>query len=300
MKFLTAVSVFICSLAINARTADYESNNNPFIFEHTVNRLFSTSTYRVLRSFDFAFTLGSNFNDSGIENFNSGIGIGFGNFMEFYAKTVPQNISSIKFKTNAAFAGIKIKLLDENLFLPGFSVGAGTNLNDVLLTAEDNFLLNIFPAGYNKGLRKLTFNSVTTKFYGIFTKRIFGTTNLNIGVSYDLTSYNNLQMKFADENISNLPVSGNTKILNYFGGLDFAINGRTKFIVEIYSGTNLLPDIKTKNLNSGMKTTINAGMRTFFNEWFTADYGLTYIDTFDKWEQIQLHASITAFFNLGI
>ena len=302
MKFkaILALVFIIFSALIQAQTTVYEAGQNKmFVFEHTVNRLFSTSTYRVLRPYDFAFTIGSNFNDSGIENFNSSIGIGLGVFIELQVKTVPQNFTLINPGTNESIGGAKIKLFNENVYFPGVSIGAETNFNNVSFAANESEIQNIFPDEYDFGLKELRFEANSVKIYGVMTKRVFGTTNLTLGLSYDVVRIQNVYARIEISDVRNEEPESMANI-NYFGGIDFAINERTKFLFEIFSGTNLLFNLEGRTMRAKRKTTISVGMRTFMNEWFTIDYGLTYIDTFKNWEEIQLRMGLTAFFNLGI
>ncbi len=287
-------------ITITAQQDNYSSGREDvFVFEHTVDKLFSTSTYRVLRSMDFAFTVGSTFNDAGIENFNGGIGIGLGNFLEFHVRTVPQSFTSLKFRVNESLAGIKIKLLNEGIYLPGFSIGSETNLNKVEYNAEAEYLKNLFPAKQKIFPQRLEFDASVIRFYGVVTKRIFAAVNLNFGISYDISGYSNYVAEFESGKLIEKDFSAD-KRLNLFGGIDLPVNERTKFLFEVYSSTVFTFKPVSWELSPERKTTVNAGMRTFFNEWFTADYGLTYTDTFKSWEEIQLRASITAFLNLGI
>lgn len=300
LKIALTLSILLFTISLNAQNVIYKNGQNKiFTFEHTVNKLFSTSTYRVLQPYDFAFTIGSNFNDSGIENFNSSVGIGFGGFIELQVKTVPQNITSINPHTNESVAGAKIKLFNESVYFPGVSIGAETNFNYISFAASESEIENILPNNYKLGLKELKFEANGVKFYGVTTKRIFGTTNLTLGISYDVTRIQNVFVKIGTETVQNVEPAGNATI-NYFGGIDFTINERTKFMFEVYSGTHMLFDVERKTMKAKRKTVVSAGMRTFMNEWFTIDYGLTYKDTFEKWEDIQLHMGLTAFFNLGI
>ncbi|GEM_PF-6833259 len=299
MKFGTLILLLYSFTVLQAQSSNYKTEQSDiFVFEHTVNQLFYTSTYRVLRPFDFAFSMGSNFNDSGIESFNSAVGIGFGGFLEFQVKTVPQNFTSMNFKANENIAGIKIKLFNENVFTPGFSVGAETNINILNFNVNEEGMKTILPEGSKAGLSEFNFDVSAFRFYGVFTKRIFGATNVSAGLSYGIVGYRNFNVESGGAFPGN--DNGNLKMLNYFGGIDFPVNERTKFIFEVYSSSNLLFDLKTVSLYSRRKTSVSAGLRTFMNEWFTVDYGLTYHDYFKSLSEIQLRMNLTAFLNLGI
>ena len=98
-----------------------------FIFNYRVNRLFSIPTSRIYRSLDFGITVGSNFNDSGIENFSGSFGFGLFNLVEFQIISNPVDYTNIKRRQNNLELSAKLKLMSEKPFWPGISIG-GTKI----------------------------------------------------------------------------------------------------------------------------------------------------------------------------
>ncbi len=269
-----------------------------FIFPHTIGRLFNFPTSRTLRSGDIQANLGSNFNDAGIENFSGNITAGLFNFSELQLSSSNSDISIFDYKNELFQAGIKFSVLAESVNFPGLAVGAKIQLGWNKNIFDASFLNNNAGDKFNSGLREVQFKQRKNLFYTVLSKRLFSTFNLHIGFR--------LYQLFIDEFTTAFDYGKNTyyngKIKNnlteFAGGFNFVLNGRTKFMIEIFSAPNFNINTETGMLSINRKTLINAGMRTFMNEWFVIDYGLHYDDQYNKLENIQLRVGLSAFWNV--
>lgn len=275
------------------------SNNEAiFIFNHRVNRLFSIPTSRIYRSLDLGISIGSNFNDSGIENFSGSFGFGLFNLMEFQIISNQIDNSNFKQQQNNLELSAKLKLMNERPFLPGLSIGGTTSLGQLRTRLNESRLKLENETKYNLGLHSVDYNLRINKFYLVLSKRLFSTMNVHLGINLNQLNFNdiNTEYNFGNDNYSVNSLSKN--VTEYFGGLDFVLNGRTKFLLEIFSGPLLDLDASSGNILLKQKTIINAGMRTFINGWFIVEYGLHFDDQYSKLENIQLRVGLTAIWNM--
>jgi len=275
------------------------SNNEAiFIFNHRINRLFSIPTSRIYRSLDLGISIGSNFSDSGIENFSGSFGFGLFNLVEFQIISNQIDNSNFKQQQNNLELSTKLKLMNEKPFLPGLSVGVTTNLGQLSTRLNESRLKLENETKYNLGLRSVDYNLRINKFYLVMSKRLFSTVNLHLGINLNQLNFNNINIKYNFGNNNYSVNSENKSITEYFGGLDFVLNGRTKFLLEIFSGPFFGLDASNGNILLKQKTIVNAGMRTFINGWFVVEYGLHFDDQYSKLEDIQLRVGLTAFWNI--
>ena len=275
-----------------------EDNEDIFIFNHRINRLFNIPTSRIYRSLDFGLTVGSNFNDSGIENFSGSFGFGLFNLVEFQITSNPIDYSNFKHVQNISEISAKINILRERTFLPGISIGGATNLGLFSTKLNETQLKSENETKYDLGLRSVDYDLRINKFYLVMSKRLFSTVNLHLGMSLNQLNFIkiNTEYNFGKDNYSVNDL--NKRVTEYFGGIDFVLNGRTKFLLEVFSGPLFDLDASNGNIFLKQKTIVNAGMRTFINGWFIVEYGLHFDDQYSKLENIQLRVGLTAFWNI--
>ncbi len=273
--------------------------NNGFIFDHTLPRVFSIPTARVLNSLDFSLLVGSSFSFGKTNNFLGTVSLGLGGYGDIELSSASLMGSIFNREESFSYIGMKIKLLSETEHLPGIAIGIKTNNEWNNSSSNSTDILSNSDELFNQGMRSINYDSRMTTAYFSVSKKIKDIVSIHAGISYSDMRLKNVNTVYNYWNAVYIhPEEEAKSIFNLYGGLEFDLNERTKFMFEAQS----FPYIKINSKNGQLETEKRilgvVGLRFFISQWLLVDSGILYQDDYKGLADAQLKLSLNGVWNL--
>jgi len=261
--------------------------------------MFSIPTGRVLNSLDFSLLLGSSLSFGRTNNYLGTVSLGLGGYGDIELSSASLMGSIFNSEESFSYIGMKIKLLSENERLPELAIGIKTNnewnnsnrgSQDILSNSSDLF---------NNGLRGINYDARMTSAYLSLTKKIREIVSVHAGLSFSDLRLKNINTIYNYWNaVYNHPEEEIKNIFNFFGGLEFDLNERTKLLLEVQSFPYVNVNVRNGHLESEKRVLGIVGLRFFISRWLLVDSGVLYQDNYKGLADAQLKVSLNGIWNL--
>lgn len=286
--------------SVNAQTDSVTADQtDSFIFDHSLPRMFSIPTGRVLNSLDFSLLLGSSLSFGRTNNYLGTVSLGLGGYGDIELSSASLMGSIFNSEESFSYVGMKIKLLSENDRLPEIAIGIKTNNEwnnsnrgsaDILSNSSDLF---------NGGLRGINYDARMTSVYLSLSKKIREIVSVHAGVSFSDLRLKNISTIFNYWNaIYTHPEEEIKNVFNLYGGLEFDLNERTKLLLEVQSFPYINVNISNGHLETEKRILGIVGLRFFVSRWLLVDSGVLYQNNFKGLADAQLKVSLNGIWNL--
>ena len=287
-------------LSVSAQTDSINANGDDvFLFDHSLPRMFSIPTGRVLNSLDFSLLLGSSLSFGRTNNYLGTVSLGLGGYGDIELSSASLMGSIFNSEESFSYIGMKIKLLSENERLPELAIGIKTNnewnnsnrgSQDILSNSSDLF---------NTGLRGINYDARMTSAYLSLTKKIREIVSVHAGLSFSDLRLKNINTIYNYWNaVYNHPEEEIKNIFNFFGGLEFDLNERTKLLLEVQSFPYVNVNVRNGHLETEKRVLGIVGLRFFISRWLLVDSGVLYQDNYKGLADAQLKVSLNGIWNL--
>jgi len=287
-------------LSVSAQSDSINANGDDvFLFDHSLPRMFSIPTGRVLNSLDFSLLLGSSLSFGRTNNYLGTVALGLGGYGDIELSSASLMGSIFNSEESFSYIGMKIKLLSENERLPELAIGIKTNnewnnsnrgSQDILSNSSDLF---------NTGLRGINYDARMTSAYLSATKKIRDIVSVHAGLSFSDLRLKNINTIYNYWNaVYNHPEEEIKNIFNFFGGLEFDLNERTKLLLEVQSFPYVNVNVRNGHLETEKRVLGIVGLRFFISRWLLVDSGVLYQDNYKGLADAQLKVSLNGIWNL--
>jgi len=287
-------------LSVSAQSDSINANGDDvFLFDHSLPRMFSIPTGRVLNSLDFSLLLGSSLSFGRTNNYLGTVSLGLGGYGDIELSSASLMGSIFNSEESFSYIGMKIKLLSENERLPELAIGIKTNnewnnsnrgSQDILSNSSDLF---------NTGLRGINYDARMTSAYLSLTKKIREIVSVHAGLSFSDLRLKNINTIYNYWNaVYNHPEEEIKNIFNFFGGLEFDLNERTKLLLEVQSFPYVNVNVRNGHLETEKRVLGIVGLRFFISRWLLVDSGVLYQDNYKGLADAQLKVSLNGIWNL--
>ncbi|OGU77332.1 MAG: hypothetical protein A2V93_11840 [Ignavibacteria bacterium RBG_16_34_14] len=300
---ITLLTILICSVFFtNNLTAQSDSSKikeASFEFPHTLNRLFSVSTSRVMNSLDFSLLLGNSFGFSENTGFLGTLGLGLGGYGDIELGS--ESLVGSMFNSKDAFTnvGMRIKLLTDGEYLPGLSIGLRTNNEWNSSRNDSRFIFETAEDLFGQGLRTANYDSRLTTLFVALSRTLRPDFNVHLGVSYSDLRFKNVYTVYLTNQIYSNEEEKKDNIFNLFGGLEYQLSNRTILIFEAQSFPYLKVSTQDGTLSAARRVVTGFGIRFFVSKWLLVDSGIRYQDNYTGLADAELRVGLNGIWNAG-
>lgn len=306
MKFKSLLIYFaflLFSINLTAQDTLNESNSLmlPFKFNHDAGRLFSIPTSDVYRSLDLSLIVGGSFGFEKVQGILGSLGLGLGGYGDLLISS--EALLGSIFDKDQYFSsiGMKIKILNETDDIPGLAAGIKTNggWNSVRSGSD-----KIIAAGnelYENGLRTVDYDSRMTSIFLVLSRRVVPDVKLHAGIYYSDLRYKNVFVLYNEGASFNADEKEQKKnLFTFFGGIDYTLNERTIFMLEVQSFPYMVVDHRNGYLSPKKRIVGVAGLRFFITDWLLIDSGIRYQDNYKGLADAELKIGLNGMWNLEL
>jgi len=298
-RLFLALSLTLLSSGAGAQTDTVNFTTPPslFSFNHTLSKLYTVQTARVLDPLDVSITLGGAFGFERENGFLGSVAFGLGGYGDIEMAT--SSLMASLFSRDENYGNISLKgrlyTAPDNLF----QVSAGMRSNSsweesssdegaIRTSAEDLYLL---------GLRFVDYKWRMTSLYLSLTYSKYKDTDLHGGLTITDVRYKESQIYLDNNNWNYNPLTEKKNMVNFFLGLDRRLNERTTMIAEVLSTPVIAVDITNKKLVVERRYSGSVGLRLFVNRFLVLDTALRYQDDFTGIADTQVRVGLMAVWN---
>lgn len=298
-RLFLALSLTLLSSGAGAQTDTVNFTTPPslFSFNHTLSKLYTVQTARVLDPLDVSITLGGAFGFERENGFLGSVAFGLGGYGDIEMAT--SSLMASLFSRDENYGNISLKgrlyTAPDNLF----QVSAGMRSNSsweesssdegaIRTSAEDLYLL---------GLRFVDYKWRMTSLYLSLTYSKYKDTDLHGGLTITDVRYKESQIYLDNNNWNYNPLTEKKNMVNFFFGLDRRLNERTTMIAEVLSTPVIAVDITNKKLVVERRYSGSVGLRLFVNRFLVLDTALRYQDDFTGIADTQVRVGLMAVWN---
>lgn len=296
--FLALILITVThGLQAQTDTINFTTPPAVFNFNHTLSKLYTVQTARVLNPLDVSITLGGAFGFERENGFLGSVAFGLGGYGDIEMATSSLMASLFSRDENYGNISLKGKLYTDDDKL--FQISAGMRSNSsweesssdegaIRTSAEDLYLL---------GLRYVDYKWRMTSLYISLTYAKYKDVDLHGGLTITDVRFKESQL-FLDNSLPNYnPLTEKKNMVNFFFGLDRRLNERTTMIAEVLSTPVIAVDITNKKLVVERRYSGSVGLRLFVNRWFVLDTALRYQDDFTGIADTQVRVGLMAIWN---
>ncbi|MCH7721711.1 MAG: hypothetical protein IIA49_10980 [Bacteroidetes bacterium] len=277
-----------------------EVKDQKFVFPHTLNRIFSVPSSKIMNSLDLSFFLGGSFGFADNTGVLGNIGLGLGGYGDVEISSESLLGSMIDSKESFTNIGMKVKILSEGEKFPALAIGIKTN-NEWNSSRNDSELIRTHQGGlYASGLRTANYDSRMTSVYAAIGKTFISGLTLNAGINLSDLRYKNVYVVFNEGNSSFVQEDQEREtVINFFGGFEYPLNERTILMFELQSYPYLKVNTLDGTLSSSRRIVSVAGLRFFISNWLLVDSGIRYQDNYSGLAEAEIRLGLNGMWNLG-
>lgn len=298
-RLFLALSLTLLSSGAGAQTDTVNFTTPPslFSFNHTLSKLYTVQTARVLDPLDVSITLGGAFGFERENGFLGSVAFGLGGYGDIEMAT--SSLMASLFSRDENYGNISLKgrlyTAPDNLFLVSAGMRSNSSWEEsssdegaIRTSAEDLYLL---------GLRFVDYKWRMTSLYLSLTYSKYKDTDLHGGLTITDVRYKESQIYLDNNNWNYNPLTEKKNMVNFFLGLDRRLNERTTMIAEVLSTPVIAVDITNKKLVVERRYSGSVGLRLFVNRFLVLDTALRYQDDFTGIADTQVRVGLMAVWN---
>ncbi len=265
-----------------------------FHFNHNVGRIYSIPTADVMQSLDLSLLIGGEFGLESNQNFLGTVVFGLGDYGDLQLSTSSLLGSIFKKTESIGNIGMKIKILSNGPSQPGIAIGIRTHNNWV---TENNYGTAIPTYLFDSGLRGLSYDTRITTLYIVFSTKAVDKFYAHIGAGYSDLRFKNVQTSFTGFYYQ-IDDQQKENIFSGFAGIEYELNERTKFLIELQTLPYLDVKIDDGNLKAKQRVIGSAGIRFFINKWLLLDTGIRYQDNYKGIADAEMKINLNGIWNV--
>lgn len=284
-------------LLAQSDTINFTTPPSEFTFNHTLSKLYTVQTARVLNPLDVSITLGGAFGFERDNGFLGSVAFGLGGYGDIEMATSSLMASLFSRDENYGNIALKGKLytaddrswqLSAGMRSNSSWEGSSSDEEAIRTSAEDLYLL---------GLRYVDYKWRMTSLYISLTYSKYKDVNLHGGLTITDVRYKDAQLYFANSIWNYNPITVKQNMVNFFLGLDRRLNERTTMIAEVLSTPVIAVDAKNSKFMVERRYSGSVGLRLFVNRFLVLDTALRYQDDFSGIADTQVRVGIMAIWN---
>ncbi|MBV6510540.1 MAG: hypothetical protein FMNOHCHN_00015 [Ignavibacteriaceae bacterium] len=278
-------------------TINYTTPQAGFTFNHTLPKLYTIQTARVLNPLDLSIILGGAFGFERDNGFLGSVAFGLGGYGDIEMATSSLMASLFSRDENYGNIALKGKLytaddrswqLSAGMRSNSSWEGSSSDEEAIRTSAEDLYLL---------GLRYVDYKWRMTSLYLSFTYAKYKDVELHGGLTITDIRYKDAQLYFTNAVWNYNPVTVKQNMVNFFFGFDRRLNERTTMIAEVLSTPVIAVDAKNTKFVVERRYSGSVGLRLFVNRYFVLDTALRYQDDFSGIADTQVRVGVMAMWN---
>lgn len=296
--FLSFLFLFNTRLIAQADSSEVEEAP-AFVFPHSVNRLFTAPTSRVMNSLDVSVLLGGSFGFAENTGFLGTLALGIGGYGDIELSS--ESLLGSMFSSNESFSnvGMRLKIFTEDQKIPGVSIGIKAN-NAWNPSRNSSSLIRTTAEGlYGMGVREVNYDSRTTSLFLAVSKKLAAQLTGHAGINYADLRYKNVYTIFNESSIYTQEGQLRSEVWNFFGGAEYQLNDRTILMLEVQSFPYLRVSAADGSLTPARRVLTVVGLRFFVSKWLLVDSGIRYQDNYSGLADAEIRIGLNGIWNAG-